>query len=303
MPESEKEGTLRIAAEIFDTQHNFEKLIGKERAKTPEELKIIDLANQATNEVRARYGLGAFDIPAKNIHVMKKEDWPSDEKGVGLYIPGLQAVALEETRSGLEFLHGTIHEMTHFKSYNALQRTKGEKRKLDFYRTGLQVCTRDGKKEYLENLNEAVTEELTKKAMSKFREDPLFQEEVESTNKNIASLPDDAVNVKRRPFFYEETFYIRADKKWWKKRFFAEQFSYPEERNILHTLTKKIQERNKDAFENPDEVFDVFARAMMTGHLLALGKLIDRTFGKGTLRKLGEVDPDIEERKKFVENL
>jgi len=147
-----------------------------------------------------------------------------------------------------------------------------------------------------------VTEELTKKVISKFRADPLFQEEVESTRKVMAENPE-VVDAKGRPFFDEDTLYAGVVDEGKSRRLFTDQFAYPEERNILHTLTEKIQERNTDAFENPDEVFDVFARAMMTGNILPLGKLIDRTFGKGILRKLGDLDRDFEEKKQFVENL
>jgi hypothetical protein len=42
---------------------------------------------------------------------------------------------------------------------------------------------------------------------------------------------------------------------------------------------------------------------MMTGDILPVGRLIDRTFGRGTLRQIGELDSDIDKQEKFVKSL
>ncbi len=68
--EKEKDEIIRTQSEIFNDQI-FAKLRNKEREKTPEELKMITLANQVTNRIRQQYHLGDFDIPAKNIHIVK----------------------------------------------------------------------------------------------------------------------------------------------------------------------------------------------------------------------------------------
>ena len=44
--------------------------------------------------------------------------------------------------------------------------------------------------------------------------------------------------------------------------------------------------------EDKEEVFDLFASAALTGNLLTIGKLIDKTFGLGTFRKIGEMGND-----------
>jgi hypothetical protein len=50
---------------------------------------------------------------------------------------------------------------------------------------------------------------------------------------------------------------------------------------------KETYERNPGHFTSTEEVFKVFAEAVLSGRLLELARLIDQTFGKGAFRKLG----------------
>lgn len=314
IPEIEKEQILRDKGERFDNQI-FEDLKGKEREKTPEELQIISLANEATNEVRKSYGLENFDIPPENIHVIAEESWPK-EKGVAFYNSTLQGVAAREQPARIVFLKKIFHEMLHFKSYNALQVTMEENPELDEYRVGLTVHTRDGKKMYFVNLNEAVTEEMTKRFATKLFGNPLFAQEENRTKDVIAKYPR-AVTGSGESLFGEDTFYAEVEnKKSWDesvgrlfgaqekpKKITTEVFTYQSERKILNTLIDKIFERNPDKFQTREEVFDVFAKGMMTGNILPVGRLIERTFGNGILRRIGELDQDMRAQEEFVNSL
>jgi len=44
-------------------------------------------------------------------------------------------------------------------------------------------------------------------------------------------------------------------------------------------------------------------KGMMTGDILPVGRLVDKTFSKGTLRKIGELDSDIKMQEEFVDSL
>src|SRR5439155_17220707 len=128
--ESTKEKILDKTDEQFRNQ-TFESLIKRERQKTPEELHLLTLANSATNELRRKYGLADFDIPAENIHIVKDNAWGEgkDEEGSsGLYRPELQAILMREQPSHSVLLDMAMHELLHFKSYSALQvpKTGGE---------------------------------------------------------------------------------------------------------------------------------------------------------------------------------
>ena len=72
---------------------------------------------------------------------------------------------------------------------------------------------------------------------------------------------------------------------------------------MLKFLVARIYNRNKEGFKNPDGVYEVFERAVMTGDLFELTRLVDGTFGRGTLRKIGDTSKTVEEIDKFVEGL
>ena len=64
--------------------------------------------------------------------------------------------------------------------------------------------------------------------------------------------------------------------------------SYRSERERLYTMLEEIQKANSEEFKSTDEVFNVFARAQLSGRLLPLARLIEKTYGKGSFRKLGK---------------
>lgn len=293
----EKRDILQGIESQFSDQY-FEKLEDKEREKTPTEIEIINFANQCTNEIRNKYGLPDFNIPEKNIHVIKKEKWPR-ENNDALYNSMMQAVALKENSANIVFMKKVVHEMLHFKSYNALQ-VKDDDSEIDEYRSGLTVKTRQGENMYFRNLNEAVTEELTKNIFRKIANNPLFTKEIIKTVEIMRKYPDAKTN-KGEYLFDDDTFYAKMDTK--EDEISTESFTKEKERKILDTLIDKLFERNKEVFKKREDIFEMFAKAMMTGNILSIGKLIDRTFGKGVFRKIGELDEEIEEQQRFVSSL
>lgn len=325
LSEAQKGEILQEKGEIFDNQI-FEELKGRERLKSPEEIQIISLANDLTNEIRIRYGLESFDVPTDNIHIIRDEHWPKRMADSGAYYsPKFQGVASKENFIKISFMKRTLHEMIHFKSYNALQSTKEEKSNISEYRVGLTVTTRNGKDRHLGSLNEAVTEEIAKKIMSKnylnLSKNPLFTAEIEDSQKIIRENPQFTAKS-GKPLFNEDTLHasIRKESKknpddtWTTKiEIGTENFTYKPERQNLSTLINKIFERNPERFHDKEEIFDIFAKGMITGNILPLGKLIDKTFGRGAFDKLSELDKkklgaeqdarSIDEQKKFIESL
>ncbi len=307
--ETDKEQILQAAGERFDDQR-FVDLEKQEREKTEVELKIIDVANEATNKLRRKYGLSDFEIPPKNIHVIKEGDWPLKDSAV--YDSMKQGVVMREQPANIVFLRHALHEMLHFKSYQALQVTQGADRKLNEYRIGLVAHTRDDKNRYFINLNEAVTEELTRRMVLELSDDPLFADEKKNTALTIKKHPHTRADSGGQ-LFNEDTYYATTDKvKTWKqavgrvfgtKRMFGQNFTYRRERKIFNILADKIFEGNRGQFKDKEEVFEVFCNGMMTGNILPVGRLIDGTFGQGTLRRIGELDRNIDGQEEFVDSL
>ncbi len=122
-----------------------------------------------------------------------------------------ERVVMREGVSKMAFMKTLFHELVHFKSYNAVQVTTGKDRESMEYRTGLSTITRDGKKEHLLNLNEAVTEELTKRYVLKLFEHPMFMQEKEKTADIIFRNPNAVTNT-GEPLFNEDTFFVTEKK-------------------------------------------------------------------------------------------
>jgi hypothetical protein len=229
---------------------------------------------------------------------------------------------IREQQSNMAFLMIAMHELLHFKSYNALQVVLEGKGKIGVYRSGLRVQSRDGKTLYLNGIDEAVTEELSQRLIQKFSGQPFFAKEKEQTRNVIAQYPR-ALRSPGEMLFTPDVYYAQLNerskgKKWLKamgrifgfKEFIKEEpdilcqeMVYPQERKIFNILLDKLYQKNADQFSNREEVFNIFTKAKLTGNLLPLGRLVDETFGRGTLRKLGELDHDTLALEEFVESL
>jgi hypothetical protein len=299
VPETHKQEIMERRSKFF-LEQDFPELEGKEREKTPEELIIIELVDKATNEVLEKYGVEGFSVPENNIHIVNEKDWP-DPQGSAFYNPMLQAVAIREASARIVFLKIMFHEMIHFKSYNALQVTTGNEPKVNQYRVGLTVVARDGDRQYFKFLNEAVTEELTKRFAVQLSSNALFSEERKRTLELMRRYPDLESNDGRKLFDGEVLYAETTDSDTWRdavgrmfgrersRHVMTEGFTYGVERKFLNSLIDKLYQANTTNFKDTKEVFDLFARAALTGNLLTIGKLIDKTFGLGTFRKIGEM--------------
>lgn len=308
-----KEEKHQISFDIED-RFNNQPLEEVEREKTPVELEIISMTNQLTNEVRQSYGLADFDIPSSNIHVVPESKWPEAHKGNNAFFSSIaQGIAAEAQPSNMVFAKNIFHEMIHFKSYNAFQITTGEDPILTEYRAGLVINNRAGDQRYFTNLDEAIVEGITMRYAKKLFSNPLFANEIDQTN-NVIAENLHAIDVFGNPLFSDETYYAHVNDEETIKftdeslshrdlEINIEEFSYKEERQILGTLIDKIVQKNYDKFNSTEEVFEIFAKASMTGNVMPMGRVVDNTFGIGTLRQIGELDGDLMAQKGFVDSI
>jgi len=287
---------------------DFIRVIFFEREKTPEELEIINLVNQKTNELRRKFSLPNLNIPLENIYVVNNNDWPKEVSADSYYVPIGQFIVIREPKikhlrsSKTIFAKNLIHEIVHFKSYNSLKKLE-DFSDFNVYKTGLKNFTRsDSDKLLFGNLDEAVVEELTIKLLKSLRSHPLFEKEFERTEEAVKILSDET-NTEGKPLLNGDEFYIGFDQE--NDEIHSADFRRVQERNILNKLIEKIYTSDKNAskFKSREEVFDMFVEAVMTGRIVHLGKLIDKTFGKGTFRKIAETDSDINKLEKYVDSL
>lgn len=308
--DEQKEEVLRHGENMFNDQ-NFQGL-ENEREKTAEELEMINIANQETNKLLQKYGLNEFDVPAKNIHIVNEQDWKDDSGAV--YKPMLQAIGIrtgdiKNTPEKTWLMRKIFHEMLHFKSHNAFQLVDSEEDNasdLKPYRCGLAVHTRDGKDRFLNSINEAVIEEITKRFIKGLSNNPIFSEEMKQTKElaeKYTNLVVDNKKLNNDDIISAKIINEEMDGKTVTK-ISTLNFTYETQRENLNILITKLFYRNVGDFENKEQIFDIFEKAVMTGNILPVGRLIDSTFGEGAFRKIGELDGcSDEEQKSFIDSL
>ena len=314
-----KEKIMQHFDGVFDNQKIFNELLADgEVEKTMDEIKIISLSNKITNDLRKKYDLPEFNIPLKNVHIIDEKKWfntnlPLRDSSIGMYYSLQQGIAVMENKSNLATFNRVLHEMIHFKSYNTLQileLKENIKTKVQKYRVGLTMLSRkDDKKSYFTNINEAVTEMLTMELMKKNISNPLFEKDLNKTKK-ISERYHDTLTENDEKFFNEDMYFadIVQEKSSENKGFpsfslRAYGFSYKKERVILEELVKKLYEKNREKFNNTEEVLNLFKEGAMTGNMMKYGRLIDNTFGKGTLRKIGVLDSSADSQEEFIKSL
>lgn len=306
---NEKSAAMSHFEDKFENQSTYR----YEKEKTPEEIAIISLVDQATNDTMQKYGWENIHIPAENVHIIDYKKW-EDAYGEARYLNFDQAITIQEQPYRVLFAKKLFHEMIHFKSYNAVQAVNEKTPYPEDYRKGLVIFSRDGKKIYLNNLNEAIVEKITKMNINGLLKNPVFDDEIKSYNK-IKTANIDMKSYSGLTLFDNETYFaeiIDNRSKGLKsilprlrqeEQVHAIRFTYKEERLILDTLIGKIEQKKSDNHTNTDEIFEIFAKAAITDNILPMARLIENTFGHGTLRHIGELDDNIDEQKRFIESL
>jgi len=286
----------------------FIKTIFSGREKSPQELKIIDLVNEQTNKLRKKFDLPELNIPPENIYVIPHNaDWPKDLKDQGSYFAPLgQFIVIREPaikqlrESKLVFIKKVLYEMIHFKSYNALKKLENSS-SFDAYQIGLHTYKRsDNDESYFGNLNEAVIEELVIIFLNSLIEHPLFKNEFKETAKMKKHFSDQKTST-GKPLINGDEYYINFDQD--NSKLWSANITRRQERRILNKLIERVFQKNMDKFKSKEEVFDLFVEAIMTGKIIRLGRLIDKTFGKKTFRKIAELESDVDQQEEFINNL
>ena len=225
-----------------------------------------------------------------------------------------------------------------------LKQDKNFKQELTAFRTGLSVVSRDGSVHRLQALNNALTEELTMRAFADITKDPVFENEREQTRKLIAMNKPEARHThlregvlsapRRSPLTAEEhtsprhgLYFVqlvdskdpkpkkratarRIDGKWERGKDFVRYFApYIKERDILNMLIEKLFKLNKGMFKERENVFRLFVQVATTGNMTPL-RILNKTFKRDVLSKLGELDqrtkdkkPDIPALENYVSGL
>jgi len=299
LPKIEKEILSDVGDKYFGKQEKYD----IEREKTPEELKIIEgILNYLPDFVK-KYGGMSVPLTPEHIHIADYHQLTDEEKKLlkkkhaetkGAYNHVKESVLIvvnEKEDNNLNFAQLVAHELMHFSSFQSADLENKNSHDLNAMNriTGLSIRTGKNDKEiYFDGFNEAMTEELA----MRFGEE--FFESIDELSKNIETRN----NIRDRYSIGEEkakrnianviTKKVESGPKagMWKSTIL--KYSYPREREMMTKIIDDIYNANKNDFESSEKVFDIFAKAYFTGNILPIARLVEKTFGKGSFRKLGE---------------
>lgn len=284
----------------------------------PKELEgLIPDINTQLREFLKKYDIDSVDIPEKNIHIVDQTKLTAQqietlkeqfEKVNGIYSPENQHIGmLLDYQQGkkLAFLQTLVHEMLHVNSFLSFQKLnpqegdrghrvvmrsedEGEESLfLGLRRMGFRIQSHDGTV-YFSDLDEALITELTMRFdRNYFSQIPEVAEEY--TQRRQAIERQSHRSGHRTEKLQEQLATIESrqddDGRW---TVTLKAYSYDEERSKLNALIDDLFKKNKSRYPTREDVFDLFAKATLSGRLLPIARLIERTYGRGSFRTMAE---------------
>jgi hypothetical protein len=289
-PDAEK-AILDFLGRLFSSKNNKFPL---EKEKPKELNEIISQISRYLKDFSARYGAIPLDIPPENVHILDETKMaPEQKEKISREFKNVTALFSFEDQhifflripswasSPLGFATLVCHEMLHnisfqsaklepdedngLKGLRVIENRENENARSFFIlprRMGFRVFDAKNGTIYFNYLDESIISDLVSRFDREyFSKIPLISEGEEYKNRKDGQNADETSITER---------------------------IYAQERRKLNNLIEGLLEENKDRFSSREEVFEMFARAVMTGRLLPIARLIEKTFGKGSFRELGE---------------
>jgi hypothetical protein len=298
-------------------QSEWEDLKGHERGMTAEERRLVDLTNRITNEICEEYGAIPFDIPYAAIHIINESSWKSvakaQEQAGGFYELDTQRTILKDDEQ-LVLTRFLFEEMLHCKFYTAAQITTEPQPRLHAYRAGLRLISRDTNHILFNALNEGLVAEIISLYWQKFAQNRELGQQMQMTRSIKRRFEQAGIRKTADGVDLSDVYHVYVPPEVRSGKISLASFA-PEKRNlqvkrtghqkehaVFNALVDKIYSTHQKEFSGRKAVFDLFAKAAATGHMQTL-RIVDKTFGTGTLRRIGELDADLNQLEEYVKGL
>lgn len=299
--EEEKEEFVKRRTRIFTNQLESEGLPPEKKRvveeanfpKSPEQISILNFINEATSRLMVELGVEPFDVPPENFYILPDAELKelTDSK-TGAYEGASQAVGITyHLRSSLfRFAYVSYHEMLHFKARQVSEIYKnGDKIKDQGFRHGVRAYStskknaEDNRHAHFVALDEAIVGRQEKLFLSHLIDLPELAEEKKRQNTEQYKLSRKEIAEKEK---------IPEDEIYWidpldNKKWNGCGYYYP--RRVLEYVCEEIAKEFSDKYEDKEAVFREFLKANFDGNLLAIGRLVEKTFGEGSFRDLGDM--------------
>lgn len=279
-----------------EEQEQLEKF---EYPKSEKEIALINFANKETALLMQEAGIEPYDVPAGNYHIIPTELYRKivGNDGNATTLMRKQGIFFDAQHfrdNPVNFGAVALHETLHLKAHFSMEvQEDGDTVSKTRYREGLMIHSLQnsnlGKYHYhchFAGLNEGIVAESEKRLLLKLLDLPELAEEKEWLTS------DEAKKIKKK---LAEKDGIPEDDIIWvgkKGEDDGKIVSYGQQRNVLNYVCAEIQKQFPDQYASADDVYKTFLNASFTGRLLPLGRLVEKTFGEGNFRLLGNMDTE-----------
>lgn len=275
-----------------------DRLAELEYPKSEKELALINFTNIETSKLMEEAGIESYDIPSENYHIIPPELFnkisrPTANATTSYVEQGIVFNAKDFRNNPVFFGSVALHEALHLKAHLTMQveeKDGGVKRTP--YRKGVSVSAlqrhgHHGKyHEHFAGLHEAIVAETQKRYTGKLLDLPELKKEKEWLTSDAAAEARKKLAEKKEIPEDEIIWIGERDKDDYRLH------AYLAQREVLNYVYSEIQKEFPDQFKNIDDIHRVFLKAHFTGQLLPIARLVEKTFGEGSFRLLGNMDTD-----------
>lgn len=268
-----------------------------ELEKTEKELALISIADRVTSAFCTSHEGSAIHLNPSKIHIvsqanLQEVDALSRLEGGGISFPIVGQIVLVSERARkheVGFLRILAHELIHIKSYLSTN-TEGLRRRAGF------VSELSSGDSAFEGLDEALTEEAAFDCLIQSMQDPVFSSMI---------APVFSAEGRRARRDYAKKIGAPPGEVLWARTDLSDggHLTYFTQRQALFYLTKTIASDHPDRFSSHQDVLDLFFRAKFQGNMIAPGRLIEGSFGKGSMRYISSMPGDEDVAASYLEGL
>ncbi len=270
--------------EIRDENGRFGDFFSKhELKKTSEQRKVLDFVVNETNIFLEKFTKSDARASIDLIKLVDAEFFTKNFAGMsasGVCLPANQCIAIlvNEKTTKTEMAEIAFHEFMHLFGFGKIGINGGTANgyaDISFERFGLAIVSKDQKTMFFNQINEAITTELTNRFHEHIRKSPLFKDDIwilKNTYEANENFPPILVILEDENGKSEN----------------SARVSYVEEYARTMATIETIYKKNQEQFSSKEEVLEVFLEAYFSGKLLPIARLIEKTYGKGGFRMIGE---------------
>lgn len=314
-PKTKEQVKKEITEALFN---HFESLSPQEQEqlrkfeypKSEKELAVINFANKETALLMQEAGIEPYDVPAGNYHIIPSELYRKivGNDGNATTLMRKQGIFFDAQSfrdNPVNFGAVALHETLHLKAHFSMEvQEEGDTINTTRYREGLMIHSLQnsnlGKYHYhchFAGLNEGIVAESEKRLLMKLLDLPELAEEKEwLTSDEAKKIKEELVEKKEIP--EEDIIWVgkKGEDDW-------KVVSYNQQRNVLNYVCTEIQKQFPDQYQSADDVYKTFLNANFTGRLLILAGIVEKTFGEGSFRLLGNMDTERPDATLHLESL